>query len=113
LIVGYDIVKERVDSLAGFGAEAAASCKEVAERADNIITMVPYSPHVREVILGQQVVFEGVREGAVVIDMSTIDPETTRELARKLSSKGVQMLDAPVVKGVRGAVDGTLAILSG
>ena len=109
----YDIVTERVESVAKQGAETATSCKKVAERSDVIITMLPSSPHVREAILGTEGVIEGVKRGSVVIDMSTIDPVTTREIAGILSDKGVRMLDAPVARGVAAAKAGTLAIYVG
>jgi len=102
-----------MEASVNLGAEAARSSKEVAERSEVIITMVPSSPHVREVILGKEGVIEGVKKGSVVIDMSTIDPLTTREIARILSDKGVEMLDAPVARGVPAAMSGTLAIFVG
>lgn len=109
----YDIVSERMKASVKQGAEAAASSKEVAKRADIIITMLPSSPHVREAILGTDSVIEGVSRGSIVIDMSTIDPVTTREVAKMLSDKGVSMLDAPVARGVPAAKAGTLTIYVG
>ena len=109
----YDIVRERVETLVKDGAEAADSCKEVAERSDVIITMVPSSPHVREVVLGGEGVIEGIKKGSILIDMSTIDPVTTRDIAQILSEKEVKMLDAPVARGVSAAISGTLAIFVG
>lgn len=109
----YDIVKTRVEAAVKEGAEAGRSSKEVAEKSDVIITIVPSSPHVREVILGKKGVLEGVRKGSIVIDMSTIDPVTTREISRILAEKGVKMLDAPVARGVPAAVAGTLVIFVG
>jgi 3-hydroxyisobutyrate dehydrogenase len=112
-ITAYDIVKKRLEEIVDFGATSAVSAKEVAERSEIIITMLPSSSHVREVILGNDGVIQGITDGAVVIDMSTIDPVTTRHISEKLSAKNVKMLDAPVVRGVRGAIDGTLAIYVG
>ena len=109
----YDIVSERVEAVVKQGAEAVTSSKEVAERADVIITMLPSSPHVREVILGAEGVIEGVTKGAIVIDMSTIDPVTTREIVKILLDKEVKMLDAPVARGVSAAIAGTLVIYVG
>jgi len=109
----YDIVKERMETLVQEGAEAANSCKELAERSDVIITMVPSSPHVREVVLGGEGVIEGIKKGSILIDMSTIDPVTTREIAKILSERDVKMLDAPVARGVSAAISGTLAIFVG
>jgi 3-hydroxyisobutyrate dehydrogenase len=112
-LTAYDIDQKRLEAISGFGAAPAASAREVAERSDIIITMVPSSPHAREAILGEEGVIRGIREGAIVIDMSTIDPVTTRDISAQLSAKGIEMIDAPVVRGVRGATEGTLAIYVG
>ena len=112
-VTAYDIVKQRLEEAIKSGAREASSPREVAERSDVVITMVPSSPHSREAILGSSGVIEGIMEGATVIDMSTIDPVTTREIAEKLAEKGVNMLDAPVARGVRGAREATLAIYVG
>ena len=109
----YDIDETRIAELTKVGAQAAASCKEVAEKSDLIITMLPSSPHVRKAVLGASGVIEGLREGAVLVDMSTIDPLATREIEKILSEKGVKMLDAPVARGVPAAVKGTLAVFVG
>jgi 2-hydroxy-3-oxopropionate reductase len=85
----------------------------VAEQADVIITMLPNSPQVKEVILGESGVIEGARKGAVVIDMSSIAPLVSREVAGKLAEKGVEMLDAPVSGGEPKAIDGTLSVMVG
>jgi len=112
-VTAYDIVNERLAELVAFGAAGASSATEVGERSDTVITMLPSSPHAREAILGGKGVIRGIREGSIVIDMSTIDPVTTRDISETLSGKGVKMLDAPVVRGVRGATEGTLAIYVG
>lgn len=112
-VTAYDIVKPRLDALVTLGAKAGTSAKDVAEQSDIVITMVPSSPHAKEAILGEKGVIKGIRKGTVVIDMSTIDPVTTREISGALAEKGVKMLDAPVVRGVRGATEGTLAIYVG
>ena len=109
----YDIVKNKMKPLVEVGAEEGESCKSVAEKSEVIITMLPSSPHVREAILGNEGVIEGVKQGSIVIDMSTIDPVTTREIEKELSDHGVKMLDAPVARGVSAAVGGTLAIFVG
>jgi len=102
-----------IDTVTGYGAAAAAAPREVAERSDIIITMVTDSPDVRQVILGEQGVIHGVKRDAAVIDMSTISPAVTREIAAALKMKGVHMLDAPVSGGEKGAIDGTLSIMVG
>lgn len=104
---------EPVEELAGEGAEAADTPREVAERSDIVITMLPDSPQVLEVVAGENGLFEGASEGDLVIDMSTISPQVTRQLAESASERGVKMLDAPVSGGQPGAVDGTLSIMVG
>src|SRR5690554_690412 len=98
---GYDLVvynrsKASVEELVALGADAANSPKEVAEKADVIITMLPNSPQVLEVCLGENGLIEGAKEGQVVIDMSSIDPLKSRELSEALAASGVEFLDAPV-----------------
>jgi 2-hydroxy-3-oxopropionate reductase len=109
----FDIVAERMEPLKTAGAEAAASCREVAEKCSVVITILPASVHVREAVLGKGGVAEGIRRGSVLIDMSTIDPMTTREIARVLAEKETELLDAPVARGVPAAVAGTLVIYVG
>jgi 3-hydroxyisobutyrate dehydrogenase len=101
------------DLLASSGAKVAGSPREVAAESDVVITMVTDTPDVEQVILGPGGVIESARKGLIVIDMSTISPRVTREIAAKLSSRGVQMLDAPVSGGDKGAREGTLTIMVG
>jgi len=91
----------------------ASSPKEVAERSDVIITIVSDSKDVEEVILGEDGVVHGAKEGSIVIDMSSIAPLVTKKIAAELSKKGCEMLDAPVSGGDKGAIAGTLAIMVG
>ncbi len=112
-IVAYDLNKDAIEDVVKAGALAASSSKEVAGRADVIITMLPDSPDVKEVILGKDGVMEGVKSGAIVIDMSSINPLVSQEIEKKLRTKGVEMLDAPVSGGETGATQGTLAIMVG
>jgi 3-hydroxyisobutyrate dehydrogenase len=102
-----------IDTVVGYGAAAAGSPREVAERSDVIITIVTDSPDVRQVVLGEEGVIHGVKRDAVVIDMSTISPSVTREIAAALKAKGAHLLDAPVSGGERGAKEGTLSIMVG
>jgi 3-hydroxyisobutyrate dehydrogenase len=95
------------------GAKAATSPRQVAEQSDIIITCVSDTPDVEAVILGENGVIHGVKAGSLVIDMSTISPAATREIAKKLNAKGVQMLDAPISGGSEGAAKGTLSIMIG
>ncbi|MGD8805439.1 MAG: NAD(P)-dependent oxidoreductase [Chloroflexota bacterium] len=103
----------RMEPLAEAGATTAASPAELAAQNDIIITCVSDTPDVREVILGDQGVIHGVRPGSLVIDMSTISPQATREIAAALEEKGVHMLDAPISGGSEGAAKGTLSIMAG
>jgi 2-hydroxy-3-oxopropionate reductase len=112
-IVAHDLNKDAVEDLVKAGALAARSPKEAAERADVIITMLPDSPDVKEVILGKDGVVEGIKPGAIVIDMSSINPLVSQEIEKELRKKGVEMLDAPVSGGETGAIQRTLAIMVG
>ncbi|NSW93301.1 MAG: 2-hydroxy-3-oxopropionate reductase [Bacteroidales bacterium] len=112
-LVVYDINQLAVEELVGAGAEKGHSPADVASRTDVIITMLPDSPEVREVVTGKEGVIYGIRPGSVFIDMSSIAPLTTIELSKKLAEKGVSMLDAPVSGGEPKAIDGTLSIMAG
>lgn len=102
-----------IDLVASWGAEAAKSPKEVAANSDVIITIVTDSPDVEHVALGPDGIVEGVRPGAIHIDMTTMSPMITQQIAAKLAEKGAQMLDAPVSGGDIGAQNGTLSIMVG
>ena len=110
-LVAYNRTREKAEEMDG--ATVAETPKEVAEQSDIIITMLPDSPQVEEVLSGEDGVLEGIKEGALVVDMSTISPVVTEELARKVEEKGASMLDAPVSGGDVGAIDGTLSIMVG
>jgi 2-hydroxy-3-oxopropionate reductase len=112
-LVVYDINKEPVKELVSLGAEEGLSPKDVAERTEVIITMLPDSPQVKEVILGENGVLEGIKKGSIIIDMSSIAPAVSREIAKKAEEKGVDFLDAPVSGGEPKAIDGTLSIMVG
>ncbi len=109
----YDLNPESVVELAGLGAEKGVDSKDVAAFADVVITMLPNSPEVKQVVLGENGVLEGARPGTVLVDMSSIAPLAARGVARTTGEKGVTMLDAPVSGGEPKAIDGTLAIMVG
>lgn len=109
----FDINQEAVDKMVLLGATRAASPSEVGEKNDVIFTMVPNSAHVKEVVLGENGIIQGATEGAVIIDMSSISPVVSMEIAREVVNKGMEMLDAPVSGGEPRAIDGTLAIMVG
>jgi 2-hydroxy-3-oxopropionate reductase len=102
-----------VDELVDFGATRADGPSAVAAASDVIITMLPDTPDVERVLQGEDGVIEGVSNGSLVIDMSTIDPGPSREMAAAFAARGVSMLDAPVSGGERGAIDGALSIMAG
>lgn len=95
------------------GASLAKSPKEVAENSDVVISIVTGSDDVKEVLLGENGAIHGAKKGDIFIDMSTISPIATVEIAKILAESGVEMLDAPVSGGVIGARDGTLSIMVG
>jgi 2-hydroxy-3-oxopropionate reductase len=118
LEAGYDLVvynrsREPVDEMVEDGASAASNPRAVAENSDIVITMLPDSPEVREVVAGENGALEGVGEGSLLVDMSTISPVVTEELATQVKKKGASMLDAPVSGGDVGAIEGTLSIMVG
>jgi 2-hydroxy-3-oxopropionate reductase len=105
---------EKAEELAEEGnATAAGSPREVAEACDIVITMLPDSPDVEAVVAGEGGILEGLRDGALLVDMSTISPVVTEELAEKIREKGASMLDAPVSGGDVGAIEGALSIMVG
>lgn len=109
----FDLNKSSVEEVVSAGAKEAKSIKELASDSDVIITMLPNSPHVNSVVLGEGGVIETVKEGTVLIDMSSIAPLASKKIAQELAKKGVDMLDAPVSGGEPKAIDGTLSIMVG
>ncbi len=112
-VVGLDIDPKAVEQAKRNGLEMASSPREVAEKCNPVITIVPNSDDVEEVVLGPKGVIEGAGEGDVLIDMTTAYPMSTLKVAKELGEKGVRMLDAPVSGGVAGAEKGTLSIIVG
>jgi 2-hydroxy-3-oxopropionate reductase len=112
-LVVYDINAGAIDELVKDGAKGGKSSGDVASQCEVIITMLPNSPDVKDVVLGINGIIDSIKPGSVLIDMSSIAPLTSRELAAKLLQKGVVMLDAPVSGGEPKAIEGTLAIMVG
>ena len=117
---GYALVvhnrsADDVEALVAEGGayEAAASPREVAERAKTVITMLPDSPEVREVVFGDRGLLPAMGEGSLLVDMSTIAPATAVEVGEALAARGASALDAPVSGGDKGAIAGTLSIMVG
>ncbi|MEO8754969.1 MAG: NAD(P)-dependent oxidoreductase [Casimicrobiaceae bacterium] len=112
-LIVCDVLPQSVAALTAAGARAAATPREVAQAADMIITMLPDSPDVERVASGPDGILAGIRPGAVYIDMSTIDPETTRRIGAQVKAKGAAMIDSPVGKTADAAVAGTLTLMVG
>ena len=109
----YDLVPELLKKLTEKGCEAASSAVDCARGVDVVITMLPSSPHVRSVYLGEYGILAGTAPGTPLIDCSTIDPLTAREVAMDAKAKSCPMVDAPVSGGVGGAEAGTLTFMVG
>ena len=104
---------ESVRAVIEAGASLADSARAVAEASDIVITMLPDSPQVEEVVRGPGGVLQGARSGMAVVDMSTIAPSTSKKVAAACAERGVDFLDAPVSGGSQGAEAGTLSIMAG
>jgi 2-hydroxy-3-oxopropionate reductase len=112
-LVVYNRTEEKADDFVEGGGEKASSPREVAEKSDVVITMLPDSPQVEELVLGEDGVAAGMSEGKLYIDMSSIAPATSRRLHEVLEAKGVEAVDAPVSGGQPAAESGELAIMVG
>jgi 2-hydroxy-3-oxopropionate reductase len=118
LKAGYSLVvhsrsRGPVDEIAGAGAKVGTSSRDVAAQCDVLITMLPNSPDVEQVVLGRDGVIEGARPGMILLDMSTISPLVSQKVGAALAAKSVKTLDAPVSGGEKGAIDGALSIMVG
>jgi 2-hydroxy-3-oxopropionate reductase len=105
--------RSKAEDLLAAGARWCDTPKEIAEKSDVVITMLPDTPDVEAVVTGKDGVFDGMRPGMLIIDMSTISPITVRKLARDAETRGGDFLDAPVSGGDVGALNGTLSIMVG
>ncbi len=112
-LVVYSRSEATATEFAEAGVQIVHSPREVGENADTVITMLPNSPEVREVALGENGLIEGMRPNAMLIDMTSMDPLVSREIAAKLAEKNIRMMDAPVSGGEPKAIEGTLSIMVG
>lgn len=115
---GYELIvmdqnPEAAQDLSDLGVEIAKTPKEVAAQTDVVITMLPDSPQVKDVVLGEGGIIEEARSGLTVIDMSSINPSVSREICSVLEKQGKDMLDAPVSGGEPKAIEGTLTVMVG
>jgi 2-hydroxy-3-oxopropionate reductase len=109
----YDIIASSVDELEQAGAKACSSPAELAAHCSIIISILPDSPQVKEVVMAGDGLLQSIRPGTLYIDMSTIDPPTVMDIHQILTSRGVDMLDAPVSGGQVGAETANLSIMVG
>jgi len=109
----FDVVPASVEELKKAGAASGSSAKDVAERTDIVITMLPDGPDVDKAVLGPNGVLEGARRGSIIVDMSSISPLVSQKVGKACEERGVDFIDAPVSGGEPKAVDGTLAIMVG
>lgn len=112
-VIGYDLSPDSVARLAEAGGKTASSVAETVASAEVVITMLPNHPHVEQVVLGEDGVLANAREGLLLIDMSTIRPESSLAIAEAGKAKGVRVLDAPVSGGEAGAKQAALSIMVG
>jgi 2-hydroxy-3-oxopropionate reductase len=109
----YDVRPEPVKEVVAAGAKEGKSSSDVAAQSEVIITMLPNSPDVKKAVLGKDGVLDGAKKGTILIDMSSIAPLVSKEVAAEAQKKGVEMLDAPVSGGEPKAIEGTLSIMVG
>ena len=112
-LIVHDINPAPVEELAHEGAAKAGSAKEIAASSGVVITMLPDSPDVEKVVLGENGILEGAKSGLILIDVSSINPLVAQKVEKAVSAKGVRMLDAPVSGGEPGAINASLAIMAG
>ncbi|MER7756120.1 2-hydroxy-3-oxopropionate reductase [Kitasatospora sp. NPDC097643] len=112
-VTGFDLSQASIDAVVAAGGHGATSIAEAVKDAEVVITMVPADPHVEAVILGEGGVLESVKAGTLVIDMSSITPQTSIKVGKAAVEKGVRTLDAPVSGGEAGAVEAVLSIMVG
>ncbi|MFJ9695187.1 2-hydroxy-3-oxopropionate reductase [Kitasatospora sp. NPDC101183] len=112
-VTGFDLSPANVEAVVAAGGRGAASIADAVKDAEVVITMVPADPHVEAVILGEGGVLENVRPGTLVVDMSSITPQTSIKVGKAAAEKGVRTLDAPVSGGEAGAVEAVLSIMVG
>ena len=112
-VVAYDVVAAALDAAARLGAAKAASAAEAARQGELVITMLPSSSHVEAVYLGEGGVLAAVARGRLCVDMSTIDPGSSRRVAEEARRRGARFIDAPVSGAVPRAIEGTLTIMVG
>ncbi|MEU7345830.1 2-hydroxy-3-oxopropionate reductase [Streptomyces bacillaris] len=112
-VTGYTLEQDKIDRLVAAGGTGASSIADAVADADVVITMVPASPQVEAIAYGPDGILENAKRGALLVDMSSITPQTSVDLAKNAAEKGVRVLDAPVSGGEAGAVEAVLSIMVG
>jgi len=112
-VVGFDVVPAALDRFSKAGGRNAPSAAAAAAEAESLVTMLPAGTHVRDAYIGSGGILGAAKNGALLIDSSTIDVETARHVAKAAAERGFEMVDAPVSGGVGGAVAGTLTFMVG
>ncbi|MFD4858589.1 2-hydroxy-3-oxopropionate reductase [Streptomyces atratus] len=112
-VTGHTLEQEKIDRLVAAGGTGAGSIAEAVRDADVVITMVPASPQVEAIAYGPDGILENAKRGALLIDMSSITPQTSVDLAKNAKEKGIRVLDAPVSGGEAGAIEAVLSIMVG
>ncbi len=112
-VTGYTLEQPKIDRLVAAGGKGASSIAEAVKDADVIITMVPASPQVEAIAYGPDGILENAKQGALLIDMSSITPQTSVDLGKAGAEKGLRVLDAPVSGGEAGAIEAVLSIMVG
>ncbi|MGW7228637.1 2-hydroxy-3-oxopropionate reductase [Streptomyces cyaneofuscatus] len=112
-VTGYTLEQDKIDRLVAAGGTGASSIAEAVKDADVVITMVPASPQVEAIAYGPEGILENVKRGALLVDMSSITPQTSVDLAKNAAEKGIRVLDAPVSGGEAGAIEAVLSIMVG
>ncbi|MBL8511539.1 MAG: 3-hydroxyisobutyrate dehydrogenase, partial [Betaproteobacteria bacterium] len=112
-VMAFDVVPALIEKLVPFGASHAGSVAECVKQAEVVITMLPSSPHVKNVYGYEEGILKHAHSGALLIDSSTIDPHSAREVAFDAKARSIAMIDAPVSGGTGGAEAGTLTFMVG
>uniref|UniRef100_UPI0004C8CC15 NAD(P)-binding domain-containing protein n=1 Tax=Streptomyces rimosus TaxID=1927 RepID=UPI0004C8CC15 len=112
-VTGHTLEQDKLDRLAAAGGTPAASIAAAVADADIVITMVPASPQVEAIAYGPDGILANARPGTLLIDMSSITPQTSIDLAAAAADKGIRVLDAPVSGGEAGAIEAVLSIMVG
>ena len=112
-VTGFTLEQDKLDRLTAAGGTSAASIAEAVKDADVVITMVPASPQVEAISYGPAGILENAKQGALIVDMSSITPQTSVDLAKNAAAKGIRVIDAPVSGGEAGAIEAVLSIMVG